>query len=96
MRCDDQLSAGTSRGRSELTVNGILENHVQVRIRFVQQENGARPCVQHREQHQYLLKSAACAGYIEPGAIRDASVLRHDMSTSIVGRLELVAEQPPY
>ena len=50
----------------KLVIDGVLENDVQMRIRLVQEQHGALPRVEKREQHQYLLKPAAGAGDVQP------------------------------
>ena len=80
--------------RSQLTVDRVLKNHVQVRVRLVEQQHRTRSRVQHRQQHQHLLKPASGAGDVEPGPVRRDAVFGDDVRARSHQEAELIAEQP--
>ena len=66
MRRDDELRLLPLGDAAQFAIDRVLKDQMQVRIRFVQQQHGARACIQEREQHQNLLKPAPCARNVEP------------------------------
>ena len=90
---DDELRSLPGGYGPQLVMDGVLEDEVQMRIRFVQEQHGALLRIEEREQHRDLLKSAAGACDVQPWPALGHGVFREDMGTARVGRLELVAEQ---
>jgi len=75
----DQLGALTGGNRTQFTINRVLKDHMQMRIRFIQQQDGRRPCVQESQKHQNLLKPAARAGDIKPRAVGNSLVFGNNV-----------------
>ena len=62
-------------------------------VGFVQQQDGAAPGSEKRQQHQDLLESAAGAGHVEPRPLIGHGVFRADVRAAGVGRQQPIAEQ---
>ena len=91
----DDLTAAFARHFSEQTVDLALAENLQVRVRLVQQQNGARIRVHVRQQQQRLLQAAAGGRQVEPDA--PLAIGHHDLAarSDVPREIELSAEQTP-
>ena len=91
----DDLTAALARHFGEQTVDLALAENLQVRVRLVQQQNGARIRVHVRQQQQRLLQAAAGGRQVEPDA--PLAIGHHDLAASgdVPRGIELSAEQTP-
>lgn len=62
-------------------------------IGFVEEQHRTSACVQERQQHEYLLKTAAGARHIESWGCWASTVLGQNIGTRRVGRQQFIAKQ---
>ena len=73
--------------------DGILQDHVQVGVRFVQQYHGAGPGVEQCQQHQHLLETAARARHVKRRFLPGHRVLGEDVRAGGIRGKQPIAEQ---
>ena len=92
VRRDDQLGAVAGGGGSKLMIDGVLQDHVQMRVRFVQQQHRASSRVEKCEQHQHLLKSASRACDVQGRTVVGCGVFGSNVCTAGIRWQQCVAE----
>ena len=93
MSGDDELRTVPSCSAPQFVVDGILQDHVQVRVWFVQQHHGAVPDVEKGQQHQHLLESAARARNVERRPLFGHLIFGANVRAGGVGRQQPIPEQ---
>ena len=95
VRRDDQLGAVAGGGGPKLMIDGVLQDHVQMRVRFVQQQHCTSSRVEKGQQHQHLLKSASRACDVQGRTVVGCGVFGANVCTAGVRWQQCIAEKLP-
>ena len=91
----DQLRPLPGSHRPQFVIDGVLQDHVQVRVGFIEKQHGTLASVEERQQHENLLKPTACARDVQNRPIVRYPIVGANERAARVGRQQLVAEQLP-